>query len=133
MDIAFLSKAAAFALVLTRCGLRTVNPFLGAVVALQPTTLLLLGVSPRTIKWDQWHNQRAMIFASVSLIFPVVVTALTFHANQLIGPYLTGSLGNLTALFAVVLAVLLLSEPKMQANELEFPHLHRYSSPISQR
>ena len=48
------------------------------------------------------------------MLFPAAVTLLTFEANRRIGPTLTGALGNLTPLFAVLLAVLLLGEaPRM--------------------
>lgn len=51
------------------------------------------------------------IFAAVGLVFPGVVTLLTFEANRLLGPVITGTLGNLTPLFAVALAVIMLGEP----------------------
>ena len=100
----------AFALVITQFGLRTIKPFYGASVALWTSALLFLMTSPNTFRWEDWHSQSAIIFAAVGLVFPVAVTLLTFHANQRIGPNLTGTLGNLTPMFAVTLAIFLLGE-----------------------
>jgi drug/metabolite transporter (DMT)-like permease len=76
-----------------------------------PTTaLLFLVISPLTVAWDQWACSSATTFAVVGLFFPVAVTLLTFSANRRIGPNLTGTLGNLTPLFAVVLAIVLMGE-----------------------
>lgn len=37
-------------------------------------------------------------------------TLLTFEANRLMGPYVSGAIGNLAPLFAVVAALVVLSE-----------------------
>ena len=94
----------ALALVLTQFGLRTTAPLTGAAIAVPTTALLFLVISPLTVAWDQWASPSATTFAVVGLFFPVAVTLLTFSANRRIGPNLTGTLGNLTPLFAVVLA-----------------------------
>jgi len=100
----------ALALVLTQFGLRTTAPLTGAAIAVPTTALLFLVISPLTVAWDQWACSSATTFAVVGLFFPVAVTLLTFFANRRIGPNLTGTLGNLTPLFAVVLAIVLMGE-----------------------
>ena len=100
----------ALALVLTQFGLRTTAPLTGAAIAVPTTALLFLVISPLTVAWDQWACSSATTFAVVGLFFPVAVTLLTFSANRRIGPNLTGTLGNLTPLFAVVLAIVLMGE-----------------------
>ena len=51
------------------------------------------------------------IFAAVGLLFPAAATLITFAANRRLGPVITGSLGNLAPVFAVLLAFVLLGEP----------------------
>ena len=51
------------------------------------------------------------IFAAVGLVFPAVLTILTFASNRALGPVVTGALGNLSPLLSVAVAVLLLHEP----------------------
>ena len=51
------------------------------------------------------------IFAAVGLVFPAVLTMLTFASNRALGPVVTGALGNLSPLFSVAVAVVLLHEP----------------------
>ena len=100
----------ALALVLTQFGLQTTTPFAGAAIAVPTTALLFLMISPFSVAWDQWVGPSATAFAMVGLFFPVAVTLLTFSANGRIGPNLTGTLGNLTPLFAVILAIVLMGE-----------------------
>ena len=114
MGLVLIALASAFcfalALVLTQFGLRTTKPMNGAAIAVPTTAVLFVLISPFTVPWDMWHGRSVMIFAAVGLFFPVAVTLLTFSANRIIGPNLTGTLGNLTPLFAVALAVALLDE-----------------------
>lgn len=100
----------AFALVLTQFGLRTVAPMAGARISVPVTAVIFLVLSPLTVSFAHWHPASLTLFAAAGLFFPVAVTLLTFAANRLIGPNLTGTLGNLTPLFAVGLAALLLGE-----------------------
>jgi len=51
------------------------------------------------------------IFVAVGLIFPAVLTIMTFASNRALGPVVTGALGNLSPLLSVAVAVLLLHEP----------------------
>jgi drug/metabolite transporter (DMT)-like permease len=98
------------ALVLTQIGLRHLRPLLGASVSVPTTTLIFIALSPLTIDVANFRSDSALLFALAGLLFPAVVTLLTFEANRRLGPSLTGALGNLTPLFAVLLAFLLLGE-----------------------
>ena len=44
----------------------------------------------------EWHA--VPIFAAVGLIFPAMLTMLTFASNRALGPVATGALGNLSPL-----------------------------------
>ena len=98
------------ALVLTQIGLRHLTPLRGASVSVPTTTLMFVVLSPLTIDTENFRADSAILFALAGLLFPAAVTLLTFEANRRLGPNLTGALGNLTPLFAVLLAVLLLGE-----------------------
>lgn len=98
------------ALVLTQIGLRYLPPLRGAAVSVPTTALFFLAISPVVLDLSAWHPHAAMIFALVGLLFPAVVTLTTFEANRRIGANMTGALGNLTPLFAVLLAFLVLGE-----------------------
>lgn len=100
----------ALALVLTRFGLRTLSPMAGAGISVPSTAAMFLVLAPVTVDWRGWSPDAALMFAAVGVVFPVAVTLLTFAANRRIGPDLTGALGNLSPVFAVALAALLLDE-----------------------
>ena len=100
----------ALALVLTQFGLKTIRPFTGAVIALPITALFFVIISYQTVEWSDWNRDSVVIFAIVGLIFPVGVTLLTFFSNSLVGPNLTGALGNLTPFFAMASAIVFLDE-----------------------
>ena len=98
-------------LVLTQFGLRHVSPLSGAAISIPTFTVAFACASPlllpgQTIVWSA-----VPIFAAVGLAFPAVATLLTFAGNRALGPVVTSSLGNLSPLFAVALAVVLLHEP----------------------
>ena len=61
----------------------------------------------------EWHA--VPIFVAVGLVFPAVLTMLTFASNRALGPVVTGALGNLSPLFSVAVAVLVLHEPLRRA------------------
>ena len=100
----------ALALVLTLFGLRTIRPFTGAVIALPITASFFAIISYQTVDWSNWNRDSVAIFVIVGMIFPVGVTLLTFFSNSLVGPNLTGALGNLNPFFAMTLAIILLDE-----------------------
>src|SRR5262245_30297207 len=99
------------ALVLTQLGLRDVSSLAGAAISIPSSTLLFICVAPFALGGTDIVWSAVPIFAAVGLIFPGTVTLLTFAANRLLGPVLTGTLGNLAPLFAVALAVTVLGEP----------------------
>jgi len=106
--------AAAFlggGLVLTQFGLRTVHPLSGAAISIPTFTLVFIALSPILLRGEivVWHA--VPIFAAVGLVFPAAVTLLSFVANRALGPVVTGALGNLSPLFSVALAIVLLHEP----------------------
>lgn len=100
------------ALVLTQPGLRHLEPVEGACVSIPTATLLFLVLWPATVGLpDLAGAGRAVaVFTAVGCLFPALVTILTFAANRRIGPNLTGALGNLAPLFAVLIAVAVLGE-----------------------
>ncbi len=57
------------------------------------------------VDWQGWTLDAATAFAAVRLLFPAMVTLLTFEANRRMGPNVAGSLGNLAPLFAVGIAL----------------------------
>lgn len=117
MTVACISLALAaalffgLALVLTQGGLRHVAPLPGSCIAISSACALFVLISPLTLGLGQWHGAAAAIFALIGCLFPAAVTILTFYANSSIGPAVTGALGNLAPLFAVIVAVVLLGEP----------------------
>ena len=99
------------ALVLTQFGLRYVAPLPGAAISIPSFTLAFLLLSPLLLRNQTIMWSAVPIFAAVGVVFPSVLTLLTFEGNRLLGPVITGALGNLSPLFAVTLAVILLGEP----------------------
>jgi drug/metabolite transporter (DMT)-like permease len=97
--------------VLTQFGLRTVHPLSGAAISIPTFTLCFILVSPLLLAGNPivWHA--VPIFALVGLVFPAAVTLLTFASTRVLGPVVTSALGNLSPLFSVVLAILVLLEP----------------------
>jgi drug/metabolite transporter (DMT)-like permease len=98
-------------LVLTQFGLRTIHPLSGAAISVPSFTLVFLLLSPVLLRGEVivWHA--VPIFIAVGLVFPAVLTIMTFASNRALGPVVTGALGNLSPLLSVVVAVVLLHEP----------------------
>jgi drug/metabolite transporter (DMT)-like permease len=112
--IVFGLASAAFlgaGLVLTQFGLRTIHPLSGAAISVPSFTLVFLLLSPILLRGETivWHA--VPIFVAVGLVFPAVLTILTFASNRALGPVVTGALGNLSPLLSVAVAVVLLHEP----------------------
>lgn len=114
MSVVLLAFGAALffglALVLTQAGLRHLGPLQGASISVSSATFLFAVLSPVTIGFRVWVGESAMIFALIGCLFPATVTMLTFYGNRRFGPNLTGALGNLAPLFAVLIAVVALGE-----------------------
>lgn len=118
---AFASAACLGAGVVTaQFGLRSVEPFSGAAISVPAFTLLFLLLSPLILADQPVVWRGVPIFATIGLVFPALLTLLTFASNRALGPVVTSTLGNLAPLFAVALAVLLLHEP---LRELQFAGL----------
>lgn len=92
-------------------GLRTVEPLSGASISVPSFTLLFLLASPLVLTGEPVVWRGLPIFAAIGLVFPALLTLLTFASNRALGPVVTSTLGNLAPLFAVALAVVLLHEP----------------------
>lgn len=109
-----LALCAAFlfglALVLTQFGLKYLPPSRGAATSVPTSAILFLVLAPFMLDWSGWNPRGALIFALVGLLFPATVTLLTFEANRRMGPNITGALINLTPVFAVLAAAVLLDE-----------------------
>jgi drug/metabolite transporter (DMT)-like permease len=98
-------------LTLTQFGLRDVPPATGAAISIPTSALLFVAAAPVGLAGAIPAWSAVPIFAAVGLLFPAAATLLTFEANRRLGPVITGSLGNLAPVFAVLLAFVLLGEP----------------------
>jgi drug/metabolite transporter (DMT)-like permease len=98
-------------LTLTQFGLRDVAPAAGAAISIPTSALLFVAAAPIGLAGMSPVWTALPIFAAVGLFFPAAATLITFAANRRLGPVITGSLGNLAPVFAVLLAFVLLGEP----------------------
>ena len=109
-----LALAAAFfyglALVLTQLGLRRLPPLGGASISVPTAAAMFLVLAPFAIDFTDFDAAALAVFAIVGLLFPGTVTLLIFAGNVRMGPNITGAIGNLTPLFAVAIAVVVLGE-----------------------
>lgn len=114
MHVAALALGAAagigLALVLTQVGLRHLGPMRGASISVPSATLFFLALAPWLFDTGGFRGGSALMFALTGCLFPAAVTLLTFEANRRVGPAITGALGNLSPLFAICLALLVLGE-----------------------
>lgn len=97
-------------LVLAQFGLTRLAPSQGAMVSVPTSTAVLWLLSPAVMDWQGFAPGGAAVFALVGLMFPASVTLLTFEANRRMGPTVAGAFGNLTPLFALLLAAPLFGE-----------------------
>ena len=107
-----LGAAASFglALVLTQVGLRHLSPMRGASISVPCAALLFLVLAPALFDTAGFTTRSALLFGVSGCLFPAAVTLLTFEANRRVGPAITGALGNLSPLFAIAMALLVLGE-----------------------
>lgn len=107
-----LTSAALYGLglVLTQLGLRARSPLGVACVSLPTTATVLWLTAPLFLDVQAIDWKAVAIFAGVGLVFPVGVSLLSFETNRRMGPNLAGAIGNITPLFALSFAVLLLGE-----------------------
>ncbi len=99
------------AVVLANVGLRHLDPARGALVSIPSTTLLFWLLAMFLFRGEGWNATAFAVFAMVGLIFPALVTFLNFASNRLTGPTVAGTISSTTPLFAVLGAMLFLSEP----------------------
>lgn len=104
------AAALGLSLVLTQIGLRRLTTLRGACISVPSTALAFLAVAPMLLDTSGFTPGSALLFALVGLLFPAAVTVLTYEGNRRVGPAITGAMGNLTPLFAVVIALPLLGE-----------------------
>jgi drug/metabolite transporter (DMT)-like permease len=107
VSAAFLGTGVA----LTQFGLRTIHPLSGAAISIPSFTLCFILLSPVLLRGETIVWQAVPIFAVVGLVFPAAVTLLSFASNRSLGPVVTSALGNLSPLFSVALAIVILHEP----------------------
>lgn len=107
-----LFSAANFAggLVLVARGTRHLPPLRGACISVPTTALLMLLAAPLVLDTERFDATGAAIFALLGCLFPAAVTLLTFEASRRIGPAMTGALGNVSPLFALLFAAMVLGE-----------------------
>jgi drug/metabolite transporter (DMT)-like permease len=98
------------AFVLTQFALRWMPPRLGAAFSIPTSTLSFWCLAPFMIGPAEVDLKAASLFAGVGLLFPAAVVLLNFESNRLMGPNIAGTVGGLSPVFAVLLAVLLLGE-----------------------
>lgn len=96
--------------VITQFGLKYLPPLSGAAISMPAFTALFLLLSPMLLHGETVEWRAVPIFIGVGLVYPALLTTLTFSSNRALGPVITGALGNLAPLFSVALAVALLGE-----------------------
>lgn len=111
---ALLALAAAFcfalALILTQFGLRTVPSWRSPLYSIGGSAVLGWAGAAVFVDWGGLVWPAVAIFAAVGCIFPVAVSILAVRANEHLGPAVSGAVGNVTPVFAVLGAVLFLGE-----------------------
>ncbi len=111
---ALLALAAAFcfavALILTQYGLRTMPSWRSPIYSIGSSMIVAWLLVPFAIDSAGVNLKAVLIFAGVGVVFPVAVSILSVRSNEKLGPAVTGAVGNVTPLFAVLGAVLFLGE-----------------------
>lgn len=100
----------ALGLVFTQFGLRSFPPISGACISVPTSMALFAAMSPFALDLSHASLRPALIFAAVGVIFPALNTFLTFSANRLVGPSITGAFSNMTPVFAAILGGFVLGE-----------------------
>lgn len=97
------------ALVLTQIGLRFNSSRRGAAVSVPTSAAAFWLLASFGDGLGGWDTYAACLFFAAGLLLGVV-TLLTFEANRRMGPSVTGALGNLAPLFAILIACALSQE-----------------------
>lgn len=98
------------ALVTGRVGLRTLDARSGAAISIPTATLLFVITAPFALDLEGFSVAAALLFATVGLFFPAIVTILTFRSNELLGPTVTSAVSGTAPLFALLAAGVFLGE-----------------------
>lgn len=98
------------ALVTGRVGLRTLDARSGAAISIPTATILFAVATPFALDVSGFSVEAALWFAAIGLIFPALVTLLTFRSNEELGPTVTGAVSGTAPLFALLAAGLFLGE-----------------------
>ena len=98
------------ALVSGRVGLRVLDARAGAAISIPTATVLFVAAAPFTLDLGGIDARAVAWFAAVGLLFPGLVTLLTFRANELLGPTVTSAVSGTAPLFALLAAAALLGE-----------------------
>jgi drug/metabolite transporter (DMT)-like permease len=110
--LAFASAALLGAgVVITQFGLKSIDPLSGAAISIPSFTVVFALLSPILLYGDTIVWRAVPIFAAVGLVYPVMATLVTFASNRALGPVVTSAVSNISPLFAVALAVIVLHEP----------------------
>lgn len=114
VSLVLVSLVAAFffalGIVLTQFALRFAPPLAGASISVPTSAVFFILLIPLTIDFGNWDWHAALLFAVAGTFYPAMVTLLNFASNMRLGANLAGALGNLTPLFAVGFAVILLGD-----------------------
>jgi len=94
----------------SRLGLRDTDARTGAAISVPTATLLFVASAPFTVDADAFSLDAALIFAAVGLVYPAMVTLITFRSNELLGPTVTSAVSGTAPLFAILAAAMLLGE-----------------------
>ena len=79
-------------------------------MSIPTATVLFLAAAPFAIDLSAFTVRAALLFALVGLLYPAVVTLLTFRSNELLGPTVTSAVSGTAPLFAIVAAAAMLGE-----------------------
>lgn len=97
-------------MITARIGLRELDARAGAAISIPSAAALFAIAAPFTIPISSFHLSAALIFAAVGLIYPALVTLLTFRSNEELGPTVTSAISGTAPLFAMLAAALFLGE-----------------------
>ena len=98
------------ALVSGRVGLRVLDARAGAAISIPTATGLFVIAAPFALDLGGFDVRAVVWFAAVGLLFPGLVTLLTFRSNELLGPTITSAASGTAPLFALLAAAALLGE-----------------------
>jgi drug/metabolite transporter (DMT)-like permease len=110
-----LAAMAAFlfgsAMVVSKVGFRYTSPAVGASISIPSTAVMMWCLTPFLLDIEHFKLISAITFAIVGLVFPAVVTWLTFIATDRVGPTITNSISSTAPMFAIGCAIAFLGEP----------------------